>query len=275
MNFGDGGGESSITNNTTTIDGGVGPSNTNSTTAGPDTAGEDGYKFGDVTRGLIGTIREKRQQSQYESSRTSSTLGSSSSSGGDGESGRCSGRGNYLKENKGRFAGVAGGTAGAAAGLVIAGPVGMLAGSLIGSMGSQVAVHKHDQEQRQQQQDRSFSPNGFDRSSETYFSIFLLVRPFAAGSRRFTSCKRNLAFTLNLFLFLSKCRCPYGSEIVSKSSMSVVHKPIMYWTLSEGATFSSSITYFSKSPCSPSRGASLSMLESSLSLSMLVPDKVV
>ena len=74
LNFGDGGGESSTTNNTTTIDGGVGPSNTNSTTAGPDAAGEDGYKFGDVTRGLIGTIREKRQQSQYESSRTSSTF---------------------------------------------------------------------------------------------------------------------------------------------------------------------------------------------------------
>ena len=87
-----------------------------------------------------------------------------------------------MKENKGRFAGVAGGTAGAGAGLVIAGPVGMLVGLLIGSMGSPVAVHKHDQEQRQQQQDRSFSPNGFDRSSETYCSIFLLVRRFAAGS---------------------------------------------------------------------------------------------
>ena len=53
---------------------------------------------------------------------------------------------------KGRFAGVAGGTAGAVAGMVILGPVGALAGSFIGSLSSQVAVHKHEQEQQQQQQ---------------------------------------------------------------------------------------------------------------------------
>ena len=87
---------------------------------------EDGYKFGDVTRGLIGSFREKRQQKQ------SLDLGEAS---GNTESN------DYLEENKGRFAGVAGGSAGAAAGLVMAGPIGALAGSFIGSVSGQAAVH--------------------------------------------------------------------------------------------------------------------------------------
>jgi hypothetical protein len=113
-------------------------------------ATKDGYKFGDIGRGLAGSIREMRQQSH-------SNNGPESTNGND--------NGNYLKENKGRFAGIAGGTAGAAMGLLIAGPVGAIAGSFIGSSSSQNAVQKREhqeqqEEQQMEQQQQSESTDG-------------------------------------------------------------------------------------------------------------------
>jgi hypothetical protein len=93
-------------------------------------ANEGRYKFGDVTRGIVGSIREKRQEQQRKQNQASSAP-----SEGDGD-------GTYFQQNKARFAGVAGSTAGAAAGLLIS-------GSYFGSMGSQRAVQKQEQQQQQ------------------------------------------------------------------------------------------------------------------------------
>ena len=117
-------------------------------------ATKDGYKFGDIGRGLAGSIREMRQQSH-------SNNGPESTNGND--------NGNYLKENKGRFAGIAGGTAGAAMGLLIAGPVGAIAGSFIGSSSSQNAVQKREhqeQQEEEQQQQQSESTDGEYNSND-------------------------------------------------------------------------------------------------------------
>lgn len=99
----------------------------------PPAATKDGYKFGDFSRGLVGSIRGMRQQNHSDNGNESN-----------------SGSGNYLKENKGRFAGVAGSTAGAVMGLLIAGPVGAIAGSFIGSSSCQNAVQKQEEKQQQQ-----------------------------------------------------------------------------------------------------------------------------
>jgi len=98
----------------------------------PPAATKDGYKFGDFSRGLVGSIRGMRQQNHSDNGNESN-----------------SGSGNYLKENKGRFAGVAGSTAGAVMGLLIAGPVGAIAGSFIGSSSCQNAVQKQEEKQQQ------------------------------------------------------------------------------------------------------------------------------
>merc|ERR1719162_2782603 len=81
----------------------------------------DRYQIGDVARGFIGSIREKRQQQSSSTLRTSSssTIGSSLNSTADNADTSSSNNSKrYLQENKGRFAGVAGASAGAAAGML-------------------------------------------------------------------------------------------------------------------------------------------------------------
>lgn len=103
-----------------------------STAAATDTKSEDRYKFGDVTRGVIGSIRSNRQQEQHQEQQQVSLPPEGDRSA------------DYLEQNKGRFTGVAVGTAGAAAGLVIAGPLGAMAGSYLGSMGSQAVLESKE-----------------------------------------------------------------------------------------------------------------------------------
>jgi hypothetical protein len=104
------------------------------TAAATGTESEDRYRFGDVTRGVIGSIRGNHQQQQHQKQQQQQQQ-QRASQPSDGD---CSA--NYLEQNKGRFTGVAVGTAGAAAGLVIAGPLGAMAGSFLGSMGSQAVL---------------------------------------------------------------------------------------------------------------------------------------
>jgi len=91
----------------------------------------EGYKFGDVTRGLSSFLSSSGRNNSNDNNNT------------------------YLQENKGRFAVVAGQTAGAAAGLVVLGPIGALAGSMLGAVGTQRAVKRHDQEEQQRQHQRN------------------------------------------------------------------------------------------------------------------------
>jgi hypothetical protein len=145
---------------------------------------EDGYKFGDVGRGLFGSIREMRQRNH--------------SDGGNS--------GNYLKENKGRFVGVAGGTAGAAIGLVIAGPVGAIAGSFFGSKGSQIAVQKQEQQQQQESgstdgEHNSNDSNGGHRFGDNIrkFSLGVVARGKEASGRETSEGYKFGDFSRGLF----------------------------------------------------------------------------
>jgi hypothetical protein len=85
-------------------------------------AGErDSYKFGDVTRGVAASFRQPKS--------TNITQVNENSENSEADKSEKA----YLEKNKGRYAKVAGSSVGAAMGLaLIGGPVGFLAGSLVG-----------------------------------------------------------------------------------------------------------------------------------------------
>eukprot|EP00536_Pseudo-nitzschia_multiseries_P015162 jgi/Psemu1/291863/fgenesh1_pg.832_\ len=123
--------------------------NNNNNNSVAESEAEAGYRFGDITRGIVGSIREKRQQSQ----RRMSSRQSSSNSGDDPNDNNYRGN-NWFSENRARVAALGGQTAGALAGFVVAGPLGSIAGSVIGSEAGQRAVMEIEQEQREQEQAR-------------------------------------------------------------------------------------------------------------------------
>ena len=141
-----------------------GGNDTSAVTTEAEPKSDGGYRFGDVTRGLIGSIREKqqqRQQKQQSQHQNESLLASSSSEG--------NGAGNYLNDNKARFAGVGGGSAGATVGFLVGGPMGAFAGSYLGSRSSQVAVQKHQEQQQQEHQQHQPTSHSTNESSGGFF----------------------------------------------------------------------------------------------------------
>ena len=95
---------------------------------------ENGYRFGDVTRGVISTVQQRRQQ-RHERAESSS----------DSNHDESDGRQSFLHQNKARYAGVIGGSVGAAVGLsLVGGPLGLVAGSLLGSHATQNHVSKRN-----------------------------------------------------------------------------------------------------------------------------------
>lgn len=122
------------------------------------------YKFGDVTRGVIASFRERKHQQQQQrqtvsddvpflsdpvdldirpspgyGARTSRVALQSSTTS---ESSSSTPASSYLKANEGRFVGVVGASAGAGFGLLVGGPIGAVAGSVAGSLGSQAALRR-------------------------------------------------------------------------------------------------------------------------------------
>jgi len=132
-----------------------------STAAATGTESEDRYRFGDVTRGLIGSIRGNHHQQQQHQKKQQQQQQASLPSEGD-----CSD--DYLDQNMGRFMGVAVGTAGAAAGLVIAGPLGAMAGSFLGSMGSQAVLESQANNARTLADKETTKQSGSGRGNEGY-----------------------------------------------------------------------------------------------------------
>jgi len=98
------------------------------------------YQFGDVTRGVMESFKTQRQQQQLEKCPANDTNDDEHLC----EKGRISTSSNsargFLQTNGSRYAGVVGSCAGAAVGLTLAGPLGLMAGSLVGSQATQAAM---------------------------------------------------------------------------------------------------------------------------------------
>ena len=112
------------------------------------------YRFGDVTRGLSKSVQERKEmrakaqeQALEEQNRQRNDdhdryIESMTGGGGTGGSGPDTGDSSSQQErgaklNAGRYTGVVGSSVGAGVGLVLAGPVGFLAGSVLGSRAGQ------------------------------------------------------------------------------------------------------------------------------------------
>lgn len=103
---------------------------------GQNTRNSDKYQFGDVTRGVVSAIKEKRQarqqQKQDDAIFSGQTKEASSNNSGD--------------KNSGRYVGVVGSSLGAAVGLaVVGGPLGLVAGSLLGGAATQEAIRRRNE----------------------------------------------------------------------------------------------------------------------------------
>jgi hypothetical protein len=106
--------------------------------------GGEGYKLGDVTRGIVSSIHQQRQHLRKgnEQAEDDSVISRDSNPPPEPEFPSA------LESNHHRYVGVLGSSAGAAAGMVIAGPIGLLAGSLIGNVVTRDVLHRRkcDQE---------------------------------------------------------------------------------------------------------------------------------
>ena len=98
-----------------------------------------GYKFGDVTRGIVSSIKEKQSQRNQHQSDDEIFLGNNNASNSRSSNGENDP--SYLEANKSRYMGVVGSSVGAAVGLtLVGGPLGLLAGSLAGGIATQKAM---------------------------------------------------------------------------------------------------------------------------------------
>jgi hypothetical protein len=100
-------------------------------------ASEEGYKFGDVARGVVSTVQKRRQERQQR--HEDALHGVERSNDHEGSDQKSS---SFLEQNQGRYAGVVGGSVGAAVGLTLLGPIGLVAGTLIGSHAAQKRMAK-------------------------------------------------------------------------------------------------------------------------------------
>lgn len=145
---------------------------------GKETRHGDGYRFGDVARGVMATLKEQRagKATRYPDDHdnydhpggTSSTVGGSGTTDSrsndihhhDGLQETKSSiktQPSETQDHKARYAGIVGSSIGAAAGLALAGPIGFVAGSLIGGTTTQQAMMQRRKDEAlpdQQQQDR-------------------------------------------------------------------------------------------------------------------------
>ena len=96
-----------------------------------------GYRFGDVTRGVVATVQQRRQERQEH--------------GGSIDRQCSNNHQSYLRQNKGRYAGVVGGSVGSAVGLsLVGGPIGLVAGTLLGSHATQTQLAKREEREARQ-----------------------------------------------------------------------------------------------------------------------------
>jgi hypothetical protein len=139
---------------------------------GQQVRGAVGYKFGDVTRGIVASVKEKKQHQQSNHSRAYSEFDELNleESGNTDLNAAVSSRNNMQsscemnrpnlassaehsvddsgtsnqppQQRLSRYAGVLGSSVGAGVGLALAGPIGFVAGSLAGSQATQSALHK-------------------------------------------------------------------------------------------------------------------------------------
>jgi hypothetical protein len=89
---------------------------------------EEGYKFGDVARGVVSTVQKRRQERHQRHEDSLHGVERSNDHEGSDQL-----KSSFLEQNQGRYAGVVGGSVGAAVGLTLLGPIGLVAGTLLGS----------------------------------------------------------------------------------------------------------------------------------------------
>ena len=112
----------------------------------------DGYKFGDFTRGSVRSLGQatkagaelrRGDSGRYEV--------------GDFTTGAASSAGQYASENKSRLGSAGGGGAGMMVGLALAGPIGLVAGSILGARAGRRAFEEDSQKQDSTLQDSTTS----------------------------------------------------------------------------------------------------------------------
>ena len=100
--------------------------------------GGEGYKIGDVSRGIVSSIHQRGQQPGKNTEQTDEDLVTSRDSSSPLEPESSS----FLESNRHRYVGILGSSAAAAVGFAIAGPVGLMAGSLIGGQATRELVNR-------------------------------------------------------------------------------------------------------------------------------------
>jgi len=101
---------------------------------------EDSYKVGDLTRGISPSFR--RSSSQYTGEVYDTDRGMDPAGAEESDS--------YLSKNKTRYIAVAGSSVGATVGLAVAGPIGLVAGSLAGGVATQSMMAKKQKQEAQE-----------------------------------------------------------------------------------------------------------------------------
>jgi hypothetical protein len=109
--------------------------------------GGEQYRVGDVTRGIVSTIQQsthqrKRGNVQSDCDTVVSVDEKSSS---------------FLESNRHRYVGVLGSSAGAAVGMAIAGPLGLLAGSVLGGVATKEVIHRRSDDRECEDSSQSLS----------------------------------------------------------------------------------------------------------------------
>ena len=100
--------------------------------------GGEGYKVGDVSRGIVSSIHKHGQQPGKSTEQTDDDLVMSRDSSPPLEQESAT----FLESNRHRYVGILGSSAAAAVGFAIAGPIGLMAGSLIGGEATRELINR-------------------------------------------------------------------------------------------------------------------------------------
>ena len=121
----------------------------------------ESYKFGDFTRGMVASVKN--------AAKTGTEMrGGDVYQFGDATAGSVQAAGTYASENRVRLAGATGSTAGMIAGAALLGPVGFVAGSILGASAAQSsmrAVAGDPKEEKKQHQGQSPAPQNSTNNS--------------------------------------------------------------------------------------------------------------
>ncbi len=115
---------------------------------GKETRNDDNYKFGDVTRGIVSSLQDRKARRSQQKSDDNDD-----DEGNNNRNNTClsedSSQPSYIAANKARYVGVVGSSVGAVAGLALAGPIGLIAGSFLVGNATQAAMRQKEETHQQ------------------------------------------------------------------------------------------------------------------------------